>query len=267
MGRFDWLEIGKKKENEPAQETQPRGYDAEYFLQEAEKKFNHGDFEQALKLYARALGQDPNLIDAWVGQVDCLSELDELNEARVWANKALEQFPNSAKLLSAKAAILAKTAEYEEAVRLSDRAISMKDPDKFIWLCRGFVLLSKDEKNAKYCFDRVLEGNPSDADLNLRIGACYLWHNKFSEAKACLDRALENSQNNPFIWYKLAQSCKGLGLDERAAQCYEECLRFSSEFGDRAQEELNEIGRKGFYGRLFSKIVNFWRKDGAKTGN
>jgi Flp pilus assembly protein TadD len=44
----------------------------------------------------------------WTGQVRMLIELKEFHEAKLWADKALEKFPNEPELLAAKAVALAR---------------------------------------------------------------------------------------------------------------------------------------------------------------
>ena len=74
-----------------AQGAPPR--DAEYFLEQAEKCFLAGDYELALRNFSRSLEQNPAQFEGWFGQVRMLIELGEYEEALLWADKALELFP------------------------------------------------------------------------------------------------------------------------------------------------------------------------------
>jgi len=62
-----------------------------------------GDFEHALRAYARVLEYNSQNPAAWTGQVRMLIELGEFHEAKVWADKALERFAHEPELLAAKA--------------------------------------------------------------------------------------------------------------------------------------------------------------------
>lgn len=262
MGRFDWLEIGKKGPAAEATEEKKEDiiYDINYFMQSAEKSFCTGAYEAALRQYAKALGENPNLSEAWLGQVNCLIELNELKEARIWMNKAIEKFPNSAELISAKAVILAKMFEYEEALNLSDKAIARKEPDKQVWINRGFILLYKDENNAKYCFSKALEGNLLDPKLNLRIGACFAELGKFSDAKYYFDKALNLAPDNPLVWHKLGYCSENLGLVSRALYCYEKCLSFKPEFKNTVIKDIERLSKRGIFKKLFSIFFRLWRQ-------
>lgn len=148
MGRFEFLESQLEGPKEEILSEKPQTYDANYYYQLADKQFKEGDYEGALRSYSRALNEDPNLVDAWVGEVRCLIELGELEEARTWVNKGLELFPESAEMLSVKSWVLARTYGLEDALKLTDKAITKKGPSRFVWLARGFVLLYTDSKNA-----------------------------------------------------------------------------------------------------------------------
>jgi tetratricopeptide (TPR) repeat protein len=99
MNRFDCLELPSDQKENPFQPTGAIRYEKEDYLQMAEQSWRRGDFEKALRHYSKALGMDPNLEEAWLGQIRCLMDLDEVKEARLWVNKALEQLPRSAGLM------------------------------------------------------------------------------------------------------------------------------------------------------------------------
>src|SRR3974390_1508422 len=126
-------------------------------MAEADRCWKRGDFEKALRHYSKALGMDPNLEEGWVGQLHCLLDLDEVKEARLWCNKALEQLPRSAQVLGVKSMILTRMAEYPAAMELSDKAFSMKQYTWSLWYSRGCVLLKRRLKNADYCFQKAVE--------------------------------------------------------------------------------------------------------------
>ena len=75
--------------------------DAQRHVAEAQAAYERADFEQALRSYSRVLEHDPLHVPAWAGQVRALIELGEFQEARLWADKALERFPTEPELLAA----------------------------------------------------------------------------------------------------------------------------------------------------------------------
>ena len=93
MSRFSNLEFQGGQED-AWQDSQETVKDDVFYVAEAQRAFERADFEQGLRLYARALEHNPKSTDAWTGQVRMLIELGEFREARAWADKALEQHPN-----------------------------------------------------------------------------------------------------------------------------------------------------------------------------
>src|SRR6476620_2807186 len=114
MSRFNNLEFGDHLE-ERSQEGAARK-DGPYYLGQARTSFEAGRFEEALRAYSKVLEFEPDCAAAWTGQVRMLLELDEVKEAKLWADKALEKFPAEAELLAAKAVSLARSGEVQAAM-------------------------------------------------------------------------------------------------------------------------------------------------------
>ncbi|MBI4801479.1 MAG: tetratricopeptide repeat protein [Elusimicrobia bacterium] len=257
MGRFDWLEFKGEKPKDILLDKE-EDFDCRHYLQQAERAYRYGAYETALKKYARALREDPLLWEAWFGQVNCLLEIGELLEARTWSNKALERIPQSPELLSAKALVLARLAEYPDAMTLSDRAIAKKDPSPVVWLQRGLLMLAlQPPGNAAYCFLKAEEGAPNDSFLPLRIGLAYVGHGNFPRAKPYLDQAVQRDSSNPLAWYTMGKCFEGLFAETRAAECYEQALTLQPEFREQVVDDLCRVRRRG---GLWKRICDVFRK-------
>src|SRR3954469_12306995 len=102
MSRFGNLEFGNDFQDDSSNELKGEPH----FVSEAKDAFERGDFEYALRAYAKVLEYNPRNVAAWAGQVRMLIELGEFQEAKVWSDKALEQFPRDPDLLAAKAVAL-----------------------------------------------------------------------------------------------------------------------------------------------------------------
>ena len=65
----------------------------------------------------------PLMVEAWRRQVVMLIEMGECREAALWADKAMELFPNDPDLLAAKATALCRLGDPSAAFKIADQAI------------------------------------------------------------------------------------------------------------------------------------------------
>ena len=89
MSRFGNLELGREHEDHSHDSARQPLKGEAHFLAEAQGAFENGNFESALRLFAKVLEFNPQNPAAWTGQVRMLIELGEFQEARLWADKAL----------------------------------------------------------------------------------------------------------------------------------------------------------------------------------
>src|SRR6266480_2940127 len=87
MSRFNNLEFGEEFESQLHSHQQSGSgqrlvKDENYYLAEAQTAFENGQFEEALRLYAKVLEFNPRNAAAWTGQVRMLIELNELRKAK-----------------------------------------------------------------------------------------------------------------------------------------------------------------------------------------
>src|SRR5712675_1510079 len=149
MSRFVNLEFGEQFDDRSQNEDQLK--DESFYFAEAIRAFEDGQFEKALRAFAKVLEFNPQNPAAWSGQVRMLIELGEFHEAKVWADKALERFPRDPELLAAKAVALGRIGDLKAALAFSDASIEERGDTPYIWLARGDVLMARNEKRAEYC--------------------------------------------------------------------------------------------------------------------
>ena len=108
--------------------------DADYYLEQARLHELRGDLESAMQSCSAALGEDPMRLDAWLGQLWLLYELEEFQEADMWSGKALGQFPNNPSILASRAAARYRMGFKNEARDLSDTALEGRDESDTVFL-------------------------------------------------------------------------------------------------------------------------------------
>jgi tetratricopeptide (TPR) repeat protein len=253
MSRFVNLEFGghADEHNHPATRTD----DEASCVEEAHAAFRRGDFEPALRLYARVLEFNPRNQAAWSGQVRMLIELSEYHEAKLWADKALEQFPRAPELLAAKAVVLARTGDCEAALAFSDAAVEEQGDTPYVWLARGDVLLACKEKRAEYCFNRALGAAPREWLWPWLASRIHYFYDRFAVALKLISQALALDASQSVIWLQLGKCQLALGLASAAQGSLEQARQLNPR-GREAAEQLQALGQLGFSGRL----LGWWRR-------
>lgn len=254
MERFDWLEVDEE-EGKPGAAPGAPEFDARYYFTRAERAYRYGHSELALRYYGKALGEESDLWEAWFGQVLSLLELGEIEEAELWAGKALDRFPQSPELLSAKALALAHLGKARDAMTLSDRAIAKRDAGWRVWLLRGLVLLRLEPQSRHAgCFVKAQEDATRDGYAELRIGAGYLEGGQVLAAKEFLRRAVEIDAHNPLAWSKLGECHERLCSYGRARDCYERALSLNPGTSEPLIAAVARLKNLGFW----DKIRSLW---------
>jgi Flp pilus assembly protein TadD, contains TPR repeats len=244
MSRFGNLELGGAHEDH-SHETSPQHLKGEtHFLTEAQAAFENGNFESALRLFAKVLEFNPQNPAAWTGQVRMLIELGEFKEARLWADKALEKFSSEPELLAAKAVALARSGDLQGALAFSDSSIEERGDTPYVWLARGDVLLARNESRADYCFEKALAFAPGNWFLAWLAGRIRFYYRQFALALKLMQQALESNASHFLLWLELGRCQQALGLAGPARHSYEQARQLQPHHPEvtRAIRDLAQVG-------------------------
>jgi tetratricopeptide (TPR) repeat protein len=212
-----------------------------------------GRFEEALRLYSRALELDKSLVIGWLGQVQMLIALGEYPEAELWSRKALELFRNNAELLAARAQALCRTGDLRAAQASCDAAIGQQGLFSYPWVARGELMLARHEALEEYCFDKAVQ---LDADwlVQLEIAAVYEHYGRHAKALVRIRRAIEQAPDRASCWYRQAECEMALGLTASAEKSYRRCLQAAPKH-EAARRRLFEIdNRRGVIRQTFRRL-------------
>ena len=226
--------------------------DAPYFHQRAVQCFLHGDFELALRNYSRALEANSTFFNGWAGQIWMLIELGEYPEAIVWADKALESFPEHPELLAAKASACLRDAKFKKAKAYSDNSISKDNVGPRVWLVRAEVLLQSKSRVADNCISKALALSDDKADLTrFEAGRLLRRYGQYSTAVEYLQETVHQFPKSALAWYELGYCQSKLGFSQ-AETSLEQCLHLQPHFTE-AKESL-KYASAGFFGRLLYRL-------------
>jgi len=253
VSRFTSLELNEELVPGCLQKEELKG-EAHYFS-EAQAAFENGQFEKALRDYAKVLEYNPHNATAWTGQVRMLIELGEFREAKLWADKALERFPRLPELLAAKAVALARTGDLRGAMAFSDASFEERGDTPYIWLARADVMLARKERNAAYCFNRAHTMAPNDWLLHWLASRIQYYYHKFSMALQLAQQALAANSTRGVVWLQVGLCQKELGMLALAQGSFEHALELDPACRP-AQLWLNKLQTVGWV----SVVHGFWRR-------
>jgi tetratricopeptide (TPR) repeat protein len=251
MDRFSQLEFDEKTPERKRSQGEPIR-DADYFHKEALKYWLAGDFELALRNYSRVLEQNSTVFNAWVGQALMLIELGEYKEAAVWADKALELFPEHPELLAVKAVACCRDTKLEKAIAYSDNSISKDNITSRVWLARAEVLLNRKSPVADNCISKAISVAGNFAPV-IKLEAARLLRKKgnYSAAIGHLDDVVKVFPKSALAWYELGCCQAKLGLSQAKATL-EQSLKLRPDWG-RAKTALAKCDKGRFFSKLFKR--------------
>ncbi|MDB6076344.1 MAG: Tetratricopeptide repeat protein [Akkermansiaceae bacterium] len=227
MSRFSRLEFENVSPDRLEVVSEPVQQDEAYFLREAARSFENGEFEEALRAYARVLEHNPKNPLPWTGQVRMLIELGEFREAKLWADKALEMFPREPELLAAKAVALARMGDFKTAMAFSDASFSERGDSSYLWVARADVLLAQKQTRAEYCLERAITLDPANWLVHWLISRVNSHYGRFVQALVSVQRAIALDASRISLWLQAAICQQELGLQIAAAESANHALRLS----------------------------------------
>ena len=244
MSRFVNLEFGDESENQSQAGEKALVKDEVYYFAEARTAFETGNFEQGLRFYSKVLEFNPQNAAAWTGQVRMLIELGEYREAKLWADKALERFPNEPELLAAKAVALGRSGDLQGALAFSDASIEERGDTPYVWLARGDVMLARKEHRADYCFEKALLLAPKDWFVAWLAARIRFYYEQFVLALKLLQQAVEWNAGHFLLWLELGQCQQALGLVGLAENSFRQAQQLNphSSEADLALVQLSAEG-------------------------
>jgi Flp pilus assembly protein TadD len=257
MSRFVNLEFEDGNQLQPPHMALVK--DEAYYLAEARTAFETGQFEPGLRAYSKVLEYNSKSVVAWTGQVRMLIELGEYREAKLWADKALERFPNEPELLAAKAVALGRSGDLQGALAFSDASIEERGDTPYVWLARGDVLLAREETRADYCFEKALLLAPHDWFVMWLAARIRFFYEQFALALKLMQRAVELNPGNFLLWLEQGHCQQAIGLVGAAELSFTQARQLNPQC-QAANTALFRISKVGMMARLRGKLRELFKR-------
>ena len=228
--------------------------DALYYVAEGLRLELEGDHEKALRNYSAALGEDPLFIEAWTRQLWMLLYLDEPVEARVWADRALQSFPNDPDILSLKSLAQWRSGVNVEARELNDTALGMTRESGNVWLARGEMQVGADVKSAEACFTHAVRLSAVSGLAHLRSGDILLRNRKYAEAVPYFREATVRLPKSAWAWYGYGRAQRAVGRNDLARIAFERAYVLTPR-DPRYKKALRAKRKTGFFRTLLNMLL------------
>ncbi len=236
----------------------PEPSDYPSFVQRADDHFFSGEFEKALRFYSKALQMESTHQYPWLGQISCLIEMNQLNEADLWVQRSLEQFPDDAALLSMRGVVLARRGMTKRALGASDYAMT-RGSSVFAWVARGEVLLLAESRNASLCFEKALEtAGADDWQTPFRIGRLYFRQGLWASALEFFQKSAARRAANFWLWFQLGNCYMRLSVRREAIDALRQSVALNPSYPPAA-----DALRRAIHQPIWSRLFGLFRRRGA----
>jgi tetratricopeptide (TPR) repeat protein len=169
----------------------------------------------------------------------------------VWADKALELFPEHPELLAVKAVACLRDAKAEKAIAYSDNSISKENVTPRVWLARAEVVLGRKSSVADNCISKAI-GSAGNITPIIKLEAARLLRKKgdYSAAIRYLNDVVKVFPQSAMVWCEIGCCQAKLGLSGAKASL-EQSLRLRPDL-EAAKTALKSVDKKGFFRKLFN---------------
>jgi restriction system protein len=215
MNRFTSLEFGDAEGPSRREDRGEEIRDEAFFYKRALTCWLGGDFELALRNYSRSLETNSSFFEGWVGQILMLLELREYPEAIIWADKALELFPEHPELFATKAIAYIRDVRFDKAMAFSDNSVSKENITSRVWLARAEVLMKHKSRVAENCISKAMSiaGNSADI-IGLEAGRLLRRSGKYAAALEYLNSSVRAFPKSALAWFELGCCQDSIGFSE-----------------------------------------------------
>jgi len=185
--------------------------------------------EEAIKYYQNIIDEDPFNADAWLYMSFCYYDLKEYEEALESINFAAAINTSDLLIVLKKSDILKKLNRYSEVIELLTDTVKKDPQNTYILNVLAETLIeTSDYEKAAYYFHKVLHLHPKDSRAWLGLAEAYIYLSQDSEAIACIQQSITNSENDPEVELKAGK------------------LYILMEYYENAQQVLKNLINKGY---------------------
>jgi serine/threonine protein kinase len=200
----------------------------EEWLDEGNRLYNIGQFQDALQAFENAIQIDPTFADAYEGKTSALCTLGRYQEALTSVETALKLDPSYAASYNDKGDILYEFKSYEDALGYYQRALQLEPDNLEAYLGRATTLSSLGRYEAALAaYDRAIY-------LDAKVASAYdgkAWAlrqlKQYPESLAFSEKALQLEPNNALFHMGKGRGLFRLGDYEESLTAFDRAIQLS----------------------------------------
>ncbi len=170
------------------------------YLAEGELLYEAGEFEEAMRLYNRALGFYPDEPDLLYGRSLIAERMDRLTLSERDLRRILELQPDDPRALNALGYILANhTERYEEALDYISRALAQTPEDAAVIDSMGWVQFRLGELDKALAYLNKAFDKMPDPEVAAHLGEVLWQLGRLEDAQQIFEKALRDDPEHPVL--------------------------------------------------------------------
>ena len=223
-----------------------------------------GSYEEAIESYKRALKINPNYFEVYNNLGVALNDSKKPKDAISYLRKALKINPHYPEAYNNLGNALKEIESLDQAIESYENAIKLnpKFIDPYTNLAIVFASKKNENEKAEYYFKKALEISPENSEALKYFSDFLVSIQRYSEAKALLEKCLILVPRNPDVLNLLGQVYKSENF-EKALEFYNNALHLSED----KESIQNNIGALYFEFNKVKRAIRYFKKISNSGGN
>ena len=223
-----------------------------------------GSYEEAIESYKRALKINPNYFEVYNNLGVALNDSKKPKDAISYLRKALKINPHYPEAYNNLGNALKEMERLDQAIESYENAIKLnpKFIDPYTNLAIVFASKKNENEKAEYYFKKALEISPENSEALKYFSDFLVSIQRYSEAKALLEKCLILVPRNSDVLNLLGQVYKSENF-EKALEFYNNALHLSED----KESIQNNIGALYFEFNKVKRAISYFKKISNSDGN
>ena len=223
-----------------------------------------GSYEEAIESYKRALKINPNYFEVYNNLGVALNDFKKPKDAISYLRKALKINPHYPEAYNNLGNALKEIESLDQAIESYENAIKLnpKFIDPYTNLAIVFASKKNENEKAEYYFKKALEISPENSEALKYFSDFLVSIQRYSEAKALLEKCVILVPRNPDVLNLLGQVYKSENF-EKALEFYNNALHLSED----KESIQNNIGALYFEFNKVKRAISYFKKISNSDGN